>query len=86
MHVKPKYIKAVEDAIDFIHHNVDGADEQQNEDETLQILRELGEAWMWCSDCMSKLYSFDGTEDSARKCPHPSKCEDDRQRTKRHYH
>jgi hypothetical protein len=46
---------------------------------------ELGEAWMWCSDCMSKLYSFDGTEDSARKCPHPSKCEDDRQRTKRHY-
>lgn len=23
----------------------------------------LGEAWMWCSDCMSKLYSFDGSED-----------------------
>ncbi len=47
---------------------------------------ELGEAWMWCSDCMSKLYSFDGKEDSARKCPNPSKCEDDRQRTKRYYH
>jgi hypothetical protein len=41
---------------------------------------ELGEAWMWCSDCMSKLYSFDGTEDDARKCPHPTKCEEDRRR------
>lgn len=46
----------------------------------------LGEAWMWCSDCMSKLYSFDGSEDSSRKCPHPPKCEDDRNRTKNHYH
>ena len=46
---------------------------------------ELGEAWMWCSDCMSKLYSFDGTEDDARKCPHPSKCADDRRRLSNHY-
>jgi len=41
MHVKSKYIKAVEDAIDFIHHNVDGADDDQNEQETLEVLREL---------------------------------------------
>ncbi len=41
MHVKIKYIQAVEDAIDFIQHNVDGADEAQNESETLTILREL---------------------------------------------
>lgn len=41
MHVKSKYIQAVEDAIDFIAHNVDGADDEQNESETLQTLREL---------------------------------------------
>lgn len=46
---------------------------------------ELGEAWMWCSDCMSKLYSFDGNEDSSRKCPHPKKCEDDRRKLSNHY-
>lgn len=45
---------------------------------------ELGESWMWCSDCMSKLYSFDGTEDGARKCPHPTKCEGDRRRLSNH--
>lgn len=68
------------------------SDEAQNQPSCLGAVSgsgftrlELGEAWMWCSDCMSKLYSFDGTEDSARKCPHPSKCEDDRQRTKSHY-
>lgn len=47
---------------------------------------ELGEAWMWCSDCMSKLYSFDGNEDSSRKCPHPQKCADDHRRLSKHYH
>jgi hypothetical protein len=41
MHVKSKYIQAIEDAIDFIQHNVDGADSEQNEYETLIILREL---------------------------------------------
>jgi hypothetical protein len=41
MHVKSKYIQAVEDAIDFIGHNTDGADDEQNESETLQILKEL---------------------------------------------
>jgi hypothetical protein len=41
MHVKSKYIQAVEDAIDFIHHNVDGADHGQDEGETLKVLREL---------------------------------------------
>lgn len=46
---------------------------------------DLGEAWMWCSDCMNKLYSFDGSEDSSRKCPHPQKCAYDRNRTKNHY-
>ncbi len=44
---------------------------------------ELGEAWMWCSDCMSKLYSFDGVVDTARKCPHPSKCANDRNRLRK---
>lgn len=43
MHVKSKYIKAVEDAIDFIHHNVDGADDEQDETETLKVLRELAD-------------------------------------------
>lgn len=33
MHVKSKYIQAVEDAIDFIQHNVDGVAEDQNESE-----------------------------------------------------
>jgi len=41
MHVKSKYIQAVEDAIDFIQHNVDGADDEQNESETLKNLREI---------------------------------------------
>lgn len=41
MHVKSKYIQAVEDAIDFIQHNVDGVAEDQNESETLKNLREL---------------------------------------------
>jgi len=41
MHVKSKYIQAVSDAIDFIQHNVDGADDEQNESETLKNLREL---------------------------------------------
>jgi len=41
MHVKSKYIQAVEDAIDFVQHNVDGADDGQNESETLKVLREL---------------------------------------------
>jgi len=41
MYVKLKYIQAVEDAIDFIQHNVDGADDEQNESETLKNLREI---------------------------------------------
>lgn len=41
MHVKSKYIQAVEDAIAFIQHNVDGVAEDQNESETLKNLREL---------------------------------------------
>jgi len=41
MHVKSKYIQAVEDAIDFIQHNVDGAEDEQNESETLINLRDL---------------------------------------------
>ena len=36
-----------------------------------------GEAWMWCSECMAKLYSFDGNEDQSRKCPHKEKCEEE---------
>jgi hypothetical protein len=41
MHVKTEYIQAVEDAIDFIQHNADGANEEQNESETLKVLRKL---------------------------------------------
>lgn len=31
---------------------------------------DLGEAWMWCSECGSKLYSFDGIKDQERGCPY----------------
>jgi len=41
MHVKSKYITAISDSIDFIHHNVDGASEEQNENETLKVLNEI---------------------------------------------
>lgn len=41
MHVKEKYIDAVNNAIDFISTNVDGADEEHQEKETLKSLREL---------------------------------------------
>jgi len=43
---------------------------------------DLGEAWMWCKDCMAKLYSFDGYEDKSRPCPHPDKCAEERSRLK----
>lgn len=29
-----------------------------------------GEAWMMCSDCGAKLYSFDGAQDGSKKCPY----------------
>ena len=29
-----------------------------------------GEAWMMCSDCGGKLYSFDGERDADRHCPY----------------
>lgn len=41
MHIKAKYIDAVHAAIDFIQTNVDGADESNQEQETLNVLREL---------------------------------------------
>lgn len=41
MHIKSKYINAVHSAIDFIENRVDGADDGQQEDEMLDILREL---------------------------------------------
>lgn len=41
MHVKSKYITAISDSIDFIQHNVDGASEEQNENETLKVLNEI---------------------------------------------
>ena len=37
----------------------------------------LGEAYMYCSDCNAKLYSFDGQEDLLRKCPNRQKCLDE---------
>lgn len=36
-----------------------------------------GEAWMYCEDCMSKLYSFDGNRDRTMRCPHPQKCSEE---------
>lgn len=42
-----------------------------------EIRLSLGEAWMYCSDCNAKLYSFDGVKDTCRKCPHPKECEDE---------
>lgn len=41
MHVKSKYITAISDSIDFIQHNVDGANEEQSENETLTVLNEI---------------------------------------------
>ena len=37
-----------------------------------------GEAWMYCSDCMCKLYSFDGNMDQSGPCPTKQKCEEER--------
>ncbi len=39
---------------------------------------QLGHAWMFCSDCMARLYSFDGYEDQCRECPTKQKCEDEK--------
>jgi len=39
---------------------------------------ELGEAFMICADCGARLYSFNGSEDAGRPCPHPQKCQDER--------
>lgn len=41
-------------------------DRMQNTD----IRLELGEAWMMCSDCGGKLFSFDGHQDAERRCPY----------------
>jgi len=41
MHIKSKYITAISDSIDFIQHNVDGANDEQNENETLKVLNEI---------------------------------------------
>jgi hypothetical protein len=38
--------------------------------ETKPIRLEMGEAWMMCSTCSAKLYSFDGDKDSMRPCPY----------------
>jgi hypothetical protein len=40
MHIKTKYINAIIDAIDFISTNVDGADEENSEQELLSTLHE----------------------------------------------
>lgn len=40
----------------------------------------MGEAFMMCSDCGGKLYSFDGDQDRGRPCPHPQKCSEERER------
>jgi len=44
MHIKDKYINAIDAALDFIEANVDGADEENNEIETRQALAELASA------------------------------------------
>ena len=36
-----------------------------------------GEAWVWCNDCNSKLYSTDGDKDIVVNCPHKSKCKEE---------
>lgn len=45
--------------------------------EKTEIRLAMGEAWMMCSDCGAKLYSFDGQTDASRKCPYMKhgKCE-----------
>ena len=37
-----------------------------------------GEAWVYCTQCMAKLYSTDGNNDYAINCPHEKKCRDER--------
>jgi len=34
------------------------------------IRKEFGEAYMMCRECGSRLWSFDGNEDSDRDCPY----------------
>lgn len=41
MHVKTKYIEAIHSAIDFIEENVDGADDENTENELRGTLNEL---------------------------------------------
>lgn len=38
------------------------------------------ECWMYCSGCLSKLYSFTGTKDTERSCPHEEKCKKEKQK------
>jgi len=56
---------------------------QENETETgteqveKPLRLKMGEAYMMCSECGARLYSFDGYEDTSRHCPYKrnGKCE-----------
>ena len=56
MHIKAKYIDAVHSAIDFIETNVDGANEDNQEQETLSVLRELMKSMIYSNH--KKLVSY----------------------------
>ena len=49
-------------------------EEHRYKDPCVARLR-LGEAHMFCADCMCKLYSFDGHMDMVTSCPTPIECE-----------
>lgn len=47
--------------------------EEPKEDKPLsqhEIRKLSGECWMMCSECGSKLWSFDGVADASRPCPY----------------
>lgn len=43
-----------------------------------------GEAWVFCEDCMGRLYSTDGYEDYTVPCPDIEECKEE-QRKKDNY-
>lgn len=60
-------------------------------DDSVPLLRhQLGERWVWCTTCNSKLYSEDiepggRAEDRCTPCPEPKKCREESARLSAHF-
>lgn len=60
-------------------------------DDSVPLLRhQLGERWVWCTTCNSKLYSEDiepggKAEDRCTPCPEPKKCREESARLSAHF-